>query len=183
MTLFPVLFLPFSRIFYLCTQLEKGMKKKVLFVCSGNICRSPAAEGVFTKLVEENGYSDYFHIDSAGIGGWHSGEKADPRMRKHAGKRNYHLTSIARKFDPGTDFDRFDLIIAMDDENLHDLKIRARNKEDKAKIVKMTTFSEKFSYNIIPDPYYGGEEGFELVLDLLEDACNGLFKKLTGEIS
>jgi len=157
------------------------MKKKVLFVCSGNICRSPAAEAVLKAIVEDNGYKDYFEIDSAGTGGWHAGEKADPRMRSHAWKRNYNLTSMARKFDPGADFDRFDLIIAMDDENLHDLKTKARNAGDKAKIFMMTAFRDKYNYNIIPDPYYGGEEGFELVLDLLEDACSVLFKKLSGE--
>ena len=159
------------------------MKKKVLFVCSGNICISPAAEAIFTKIVEDNGSGALFEIDSAGIGGWHAGEPADLRMRKHGRKRNYQITSIARKFNPGTDFDRFDLIIAMDDENLHDLKVRARHSGDKAKITRMTSFRNKFNYDIIPDPYYGGEEGFELVLDLLEDACDVLYRKLIKEFN
>ncbi len=159
------------------------MKKKVLFVCAGNICRSPAAEAVFTKMVEENGYSAFFDIDSAGTGGWHSGEQADPRMRRHARKRDYPITSIARKFNPSSDFDRFDLIVVMDDENMHDLKVKARNASDKAKIVKMTAFRNKYHYHAIPDPYYGGDEGFELVLDLLEDSCAVLLKKMMEEIS
>jgi protein-tyrosine phosphatase len=133
-------------------------------------------------MVEENGFSELFEIDSAGTGGWHSGEQADPRMRKHAGKRNINIISIARKFNPDTDFDRFDLIIAMDDENMHDLRTRARNASDKAKIVKMTAFRDKYNYQHIPDPYYGGDDGFELVLDLLEDSCSVLLKKLTQDI-
>jgi protein-tyrosine phosphatase len=159
------------------------MKKKVLFVCMGNICRSPSAEAVFTKLVKDNGYADFFEVDSAGIGGWYVGEKADPRMRKHAAKRNYNLTSLARKFDPSVDFDHFDMIIGMDDENIYDLKMKARNTKDTSRIYKMTAFRKAFMYNSIPDPYYGGDEGFELVLDLLEDACEGLFEKLTGELN
>jgi protein-tyrosine phosphatase len=157
------------------------MKKKVLFVCMGNICRSPSAEAVFKKIVENNGFSDHFEIDSAGTGGWHAGEQADPRMRKHALKRDFNLTSIARKFDPYTDFDHFDMIIGMDDENINDLKLKARNTRDKSKIYKMTDFRKVFKYNSIPDPYYGGDDGFELVLDLLEDACEGLFQKLVRE--
>jgi protein-tyrosine phosphatase len=123
------------------------MKKKVLFICMGNICRSPSAEAIFKKIVENNGYSDHFEIDSAGIGGWHAGELADPRMRSHAVKRNYNLTSVARKFDNLTDFDHFDIIIGMDDENIYDLKLLARNTEDKSKIYKMTAFRKAFKYN------------------------------------
>jgi protein-tyrosine phosphatase len=156
---------------------------RVLFVCSGNICRSPAAEAIFSKIVNDNGYVDSFEIDSAGIGGWYAGEPADIRMRKHARKRNYNLTSIARKFDPRTDFDQFDFIIGMDDENISDLRRMARNGEDKGKIFRMTDFRKMFNYHSVPDPYYGGEDGFELVLDLLEDAGLGLFQKLIKEFN
>jgi protein-tyrosine phosphatase len=157
------------------------MKRKVLFVCLGNICRSPSAEAIFTRIVGDNGYAHSFEIDSAGIGGWHAGEPADPRMSKHAAKRGYDLTSLARKFDPRKDFDHFDMIIGMDDENISDLKMKVRNSKDASRIYKMTDFSKTFRYNAIPDPYYGGDDGFELVLDLLEDACEGLFQKLVRD--
>lgn len=153
-------------------------KKKVLFVCMGNICRSPSAEAVFTGLVKKEGLNGRFEIDSAGTGGWHAGEPADKRMQKHAGERGYNLTSIARKFDADVDFDHFDLIVAMDDENVQSLKNMARNEDDLKKIAKMTDFSKEWSYDEVPDPYYGGEDGFELVLDLLEDSCAGLLEKL-----
>ncbi len=153
-------------------------KKKILFVCLGNICRSPSAEAVFTGLVKKEGLNDQFEIDSAGTGGWHVGEPADRRMQKHAVKRGYDLTSISRKFDPETDFDRFDLIIGMDDENIHSLKSMARNREDLDKIHKMTDFRKEWDYLEVPDPYYGGDDGFELVLDLLEDSCGGLLEKV-----
>lgn len=153
------------------------MKTKVLFVCLGNICRSPSAEAVFKTLVEQRGETDKFFIDSAGTAAYHAGERADARMRNHAKKRGIELTSIARKFIP-EDFDRFDYIIAMDQENLHDLKQQARNNADLKKLYMMTDFSKKFNYNHIPDPYYGGEAGFELVLDLLEDASEGFYGSL-----
>ncbi len=152
-------------------------KKKILFVCLGNICRSPSAEAVFTAVVEKEGLSKNFEIDSAGTGGWHVGRPADKRMQKHASKRGYNLTSIARQFNPESDFDHFDMIIAMDDENVLSLKSMARGENDLKKIHKMTDFSKEWNYQEVPDPYYGGEEGFELVLDLLEDATKGLLEK------
>ena len=157
------------------------MKKRVLFVCLGNICRSPSAEAVFTAVVESRGLAANYEIDSAGTGAWHAGQPADARMKKHAHKRGYDLTSIARQFDPAEDFDRFDYIIGMDNENVKNLKAMARNESDLAKIRNMTDYSRIFSYNSVPDPYYGGEEGFELVLDLLEDACEGLLQKTEKE--
>ncbi|MDD4227735.1 MAG: low molecular weight protein-tyrosine-phosphatase [Mariniphaga sp.] len=153
-------------------------KKKILFVCMGNICRSPSAEAVFKSTAQREGLSDQFEIDSAGTGAWHVGEKADMRMQKHAIKRGYSLTSISRQFNPETDFDAFDIIIGMDNQNIEDLKKLARNEDDLDKICKMTDFSKEWSYDNVPDPYYGGEDGFELVLDLLEDASTGLLEKL-----
>lgn len=153
-------------------------KKKVLFVCMGNICRSPGAEGVFTKMVNNHGLTAQYEIDSAGTAGYHAGEAADKRMQKHAAKRGYNLTSISRKFNPARDFDYFDMIIAMDDQNVQSLKKVARNQTDLTKISKMTDYRKIWSYEEIPDPYYGGDEGFELVLDLLEDSCEGLLEKL-----
>ena len=155
------------------------MKKRILFVCSGNICRSPSAEAVFKAKVENEGLYTLFDIDSAGTGPWHVGEPADSRMKRHAKKRGYTLTSLARQFKPEKDFDRFDFIIAMDDENVEDLKAVARDEKDLAKISKMTDYSKAYSYNIVPDPYYGGDEGFELVLDLLEDASEGLLEAVS----
>ena len=156
-------------------------KKKILFVCLGNICRSPSAEAVFKGLVENRGLAQEFEVDSAGTSGWHAGEPADRRMQSHAVKRAYDLTSISRKFEPEFDFDHFDMIVAMDDSNLHNLKRMARNANDLQKLYKMTDFGQKYNYSEVPDPYYGGAEGFELVLDLLEEASEGLLKKINGE--
>ena len=154
------------------------MKKKILFVCLGNICRSPSAEAVFRGFVENNGLDNEFEIDSAGTSAWHAGEKADARMRRHASKRGYKLTSLSRKFNPETDFDYFDIIIAMDNDNMYDLKNMVRRKEDEKKLFLMTDFSKEYDYDYVPDPYYGGDQGFELVIDLLEDASSGLLKHL-----
>jgi protein-tyrosine phosphatase len=100
-------------------------------------------------------------------------------MRKHAAIRNYKLESIARQFDPEKDFDAFDLIIGMDAQNETDLKQLAKNKTDLKKIKRMTSYCNRYSdHHSVPDPYYGGDEGFEKVLDILEDACEGLLKKL-----
>lgn len=155
--------------------------KKILFVCIGNICRSPSAEAVFKGIVRNTGTDEKYFIDSAGISDWHVGETADKRMQKHAIKRGYSLDSISRQFDPETDFDSFDMIIGMDDKNTEDLKSLARNSTDLGKIHKMTDFSIEWSYDEIPDPYYGGYEGFELVLDLLEDSCKGLFEYIQSK--
>ena len=154
------------------------MKKKVLFVCLGNICRSPRAEAVFRSLVEKEGLSEDFEIDSAGISGWHEGEPADQRMQKYAGKRGYRLTSVSRPVNPETDFEEFDCIVAMDNENLKELRRMAPDTRHLKKLHLMTDFNRHLYYDGVPDPYSGGDEGFDLVLDLLEDAGEGLLASL-----
>lgn len=158
------------------------MKKSLLFVCLGNICRSPSAEAVMKALVVKEGLEKEFFIDSAGTSGWHTGDEADARMKSHARRRGIELTSISRKFYPDSDFEEFDMIIGMDDQNIRDLRLVASNKEERSKIYKMTDFCLRFDYvDSVPDPYYGGDQGFELVLDILEDACESLLKKLMAE--
>lgn len=155
-------------------------KYKVLFVCLGNICRSPSAEAVMKKLVKDAGMEKSIFIDSAGIMGYHEGEQADARMRSHAARRGYVLDSISRPVQT-QDFYDFDLIIGMDDRNIDDLKSKAPDLESVAKIHQMTDYSRNKLYDHVPDPYYGGATGFELVLDLLEDACGGLLETLTKD--
>jgi Protein-tyrosine-phosphatase len=150
-------------------------KTKILFVCMGNICRSPAAEGIMKAKLKEKGLENKYYIDSAGIYGYHEGELPDPRMRKHAEPRGYILTSRSRpvKYD---DFFDFDLIVGMDDSNISDLKRKAPDELSRQKIRRMTNFCRNFSDDHVPDPYYGGASGFEKVLDLLEDACEGIIE-------
>ena len=154
------------------------MKKRVLFVCLGNICRSPAAEGVFRTYVEREGLADEIECASAGTSPYHIGEPADHRMQMHAEKRGYELDSISRAFNSKTDFDNFDFINGMDDQNVWDLRAKARNDKDRKKIYKITDFAVDMDYDSVPDPYYGGATGFELALDILEDACDGLLQQL-----
>jgi len=157
-------------------------KTEVLFVCLGNICRSPGAEAVFQSMVEKEGLSSVISCDSAGIIGVHEGGPADSRMQKHANLRGYNLLSIARKFNPLTDFDRFDFIIGMDEDNISDLQRMTRSSKDSAKIYLMTDFCSSDKYIGVPDPYYGGSSGFELVLDLLEDGCENLLEHIKNSV-
>lgn len=157
----------------------KSGKKSLLFVCLGNICRSPAAESIMRYKLGQLGIGENdVIIDSAGIGSWHEGQLPDRRMRSHGADRGYDISSRARQVRQ-SDFDRFDLIIGMDHENVADLKALARKPEDMEKIVCMAGFlTSHKGYDTVPDPYYGGDRGFELVLDLIEDACDGIIKKL-----
>lgn len=155
----------------------------LLFICLGNICRSPAAEGIMKQLVERRGLSHRFYIDSAGIGRWHIGQLPDSRMRKHGARRGYQFDSRARVFTV-SDFDLFDMIIVMDDENYEDIIYRARTDEDEVKVHRMTEYLQKYKqWKSVPDPYYEGPDGFELVLDLLEDGCQGLLDVCLGKKS
>ena len=150
---------------------------QLLFVCTGNICRSPAAEGIMQTLVQRQGLESLIHCDSAGTSGYHVGDRADERMRYHAKLRGYELLSLSRQFHP-EDFEKFDLILVMDQRNLKSLIALDPKLQYRSKIHNMTDFCESFSIKEVPDPYYGGDAGFEQVLDLLEDACTGLLKHL-----
>ena len=159
------------------------MTQKLLFVCLGNICRSPAAEGVFLHLLEARGLSNQFLVDSAGTGGWHVGNPADRRMRAAAERRGIHIPSRARQIELA-DFGNFDRILTMDDDNLQAVRSLAGElgaRSDLALVEPMTSHCRRFSDKEVPDPYYGGEQGFEHVLDLLEDACSGLLETLTRD--
>ena len=151
--------------------------KKILFVCLGNICRSPGAEAIMKALVYREGKEKEFFIDSAGLYGGHAGALPDERMRRHAAKRGYELNSRARTFYPSADFAEFDLIVGMDDQNITEFRRLAVNATEIAIIFRMIDFCQRSTfYNSVPDPYYEGPEGFEIVLDLLEDAVEGLFR-------
>ena len=159
-------------------SLKNKEKIRILFVCLGNICRSSSAEGVMKHLLQRAGCSEEFEIDSAGILSYHQGELPDSRMRAHAIRRGYELTHRSRPVRT-EDFFHFDLIIGMDDRNIEDLKERAPSVEAERKIHRMTEFCTRYTEaDYVPDPYYGGAEGFEYVLDLLEDACAGLLEQL-----
>lgn len=149
-------------------------KYKVLFVCLGNICRSPAAQGIFEHVVRENGMQDRIEADSAGTYSGHRGELPDRRMRTAALYRGFALTHKARSVS-SLDFLDFDMIVAMDDQNYEDLMRLAPSVEATHKIKRMASFLKQRQMSYIPDPYYMGAEGFSLVLDLLEDGCRNLF--------
>ncbi len=152
--------------------------KRILFVCLGNICRSPAANGVMQAIVDAGGDSARWVIDSAGTGNYHTGDLPDHRMRVHARRRGYDLTHRARQVRE-SDFDDFDLIIPMDASNERTLRRIAPTPEAEEKIVPMAQWIDLSSrYDHVPDPYYEGAEGFELVLDMLENGCDNLYNDL-----
>lgn len=152
------------------------MKKSLLFVCLGNICRSPAADGVMRQKAAQAGLD--LTIDSAGIGGWHIGQLPDSRMRQCGRKRGYDLSHHARQIRTA-DFTDFDIIFGMDAQNMADLRDMAPTPEAKAKIRLMADYLvEHKGQKSIPDPYYGDERDFELALDLVEDAVDGIINQL-----
>lgn len=150
---------------------EENRPLGILFVCLGNICRSPAAEGVMLSMAAEAGMSKDIKVDSAGFYGGHRGDLPDPRMRKAASARGLNLTHRSRTVKP-SDFEDFDIIVGMDDNNIDSLHRAAPTVEDEAKIVRMSDFAVNHPHaDSVPDPYWEGAEGFEIVLDLLEDSC------------
>ncbi|MBQ6881144.1 MAG: low molecular weight phosphotyrosine protein phosphatase [Alistipes sp.] len=156
------------------------MKQRVLFVCLGNICRSPAAEEIFRQQVVRAGLQEQFTIDSAGTYGGHAGELADPRMRTAAASRGYFLIHRSRQIRM-EDFERFDRIVVMDDYNYEAVHRLAPSREAGRKIYRMREFFGQTHYTYVPDPYYEGREGFFLVLDLLEEACACLLADMTAD--
>ena len=153
---------------------------RVLFVCMGNICRSPTAEGVMRALLRDEGLEDAIELDSAGTGGWHAGEPPDARATEVAGRRGIRLAGAARQVTP-EDFERFDLLVAMDRENLAELLVLAPDEEAAEKVRLLREFdpaSRDAADLDVPDPYYGGPHGFERVLDLVTAACRGLLAEL-----
>jgi protein-tyrosine phosphatase len=157
------------------------MALRVLFVCLGNICRSPAAEGVFRHLVDEAGLSAQLVIDSAGTGSWHIGEQADARMREVAGRRGISLGSLARQVTPA-DFEQYDLILAMDGANLKHLRRMAPPaRQDRIRLFR--DFDPDQPGADVPDPYYGGEDGFTEVLDIVTRTSKRLLESLQSRLS
>ena len=150
---------------------------KVLFVCMGNICRSPTAEGVFRKLAGERGLSGQLEIDSAGTHGFHTGHPADPRSVEHAARRGYDLSRLRAREVVPADFERFDLVIAMDESNIDQLKAFCPNHLSR-KIALLLDYAPAGKYREVPDPYQGKAKDFELVLDLIEQGCQGLVDHL-----
>lgn len=146
---------------------------RVLFVCTGNICRSPTAEGVARHFIATGGYGDHIEVDSAGTSGYHAGEAPDPRTQKAAQRRGYDLSRLrARKLE-ALDFQRFDLVLAMDRGHL-DIMRRACPPPYQGRLALFMDYARHSEYDEVPDPYYGGPRGFDAVLDMCEDAVEGL---------
>lgn len=157
---------------------ESKNKYKILFVCLGNICRSPTAESVLKKIVQEKGQDDFFHIESAGTGHYHIGERPDPRTLRHGEKRGLIFDSFAQQFNPQLHFEYFDYILCMDDNNFKNILQLDPEKKYHSKVFPMMHFASQTSYSFVPDPYHGNSKDFELVIDLLEEACLNFFLKI-----
>jgi len=151
------------------------MTINVVFVCLGNICRSPTADGVFQKLVSDAGLDAHIKVDSAGTAGWHQGRTPDARTVAAAKTRGYDLSVLRARQVLKNDFSSFDYILAMDSENLHNLHALKPN-DFSGHLGLFLEFGEQKKYNEVPDPYHGDHKDFELVLDLVEDASLGLLQ-------
>lgn len=154
----------------------------VLFVCLGNICRSPTAHGVFETMVAAQGLAEKITVDSCGTGDWHIGHTPDQRASAEAGQRGYDLSHLrARQVTPA-DFDRFDFILAMDKQNLADLQVMSPS-HFSGELALFLSFAEGDVPLEVPDPYYGGDDGFATVLNLVESASAGLLKEIGGDVA
>jgi protein-tyrosine phosphatase len=162
--------------------MEKG-KIRILFICLGNICRSPAAQAVMQAKVDRAGLTARFEIDSAGIGAWHVGQLPDRRMRRAGKARGYDIGHRARQFSAADDFKRFDGIYVMDAGNFNDVARMAASRSDRQKIRLLADYMTRHTQQSgIPDPYYGDEAGFGRTIELIEDACDGLLRALTEHL-
>jgi len=153
----------------------------VLFVCMGNICRSPTAHGVFQHKVNQHGLANQVQVDSAGTHNYHPGSPPDERSQVHALKRGYDLSDLSARQISDSDFENCDLILAMDWDNLALIQAECPP-EHQGKVRRVTEFCMKHESPVVPDPYYGGKDGFEHVLDLVEDACEGLIRHVQQRV-
>ena len=156
------------------------MSYKLLFVCLGNICRSPSAENIMNHLIKESSLDSHIICDSAGTSAYHIGSAPDRRMSAAAQKRGLKLVGQARKFR-ALDFEKFDLILAMDRSNYQDILYLDRVGKYQDKVQMMCSFARTYRDREVPDPYYGGQDGFNYVIDLLFDCCSGLLDYLVKE--
>ena len=163
-------------------QAAEMKKFSVLFVCTGNICRSPTADGVLRRMLQQHQLEALVEVDSAGTLDYHSGEAPDPRAQLHAGRRGYDLSFLRARPVNEQDFHRYDLILATDRSHLAILDRRCPL-EHKHKLRLFLEFARNVVGMEVPDPYYGGEEGFEHVLDLIEDACRGLLEHVRPQLA
>jgi len=157
------------------------MKKRVLFVCLGNICRSPTADAVFRTLVKQAGLTDRIEVDSAGTGDWHIGHAPDERARQAAESRGYSMEGLRARQVTSQDFERFDAILAMDRANLIDLR-KLSPPDYHHKIRLFMDYASEYGVREVPDPYYGGDEGFYHVLELVESASQHLIEELKEQL-
>ncbi len=158
------------------------MPIKVLFVCLGNICRSPTAQGIFQQKVKEAELDNDIYIESAGTGSWHIGKEPDSRTLAAGQKRGYDFSELRARQVGKQDFEKFDYVLAMDNVNLRDLRQMAPS-DFTGRLDLFLNFGSRSDYTEVPDPYYGGDQGFDLVLDLVEDAAEGLLAQLEQDLA
>lgn len=158
-------------------EITKENPYKLVFVCLGNICRSPTAEGIFIHKVKEAGLESYFYIDSAGTAAYHTGEGADRRSQETANAHGVHLPSIARRFEYA-DLEEFDLILAMDSSNLTNINQLDRRERFTDKVKLLREFDPEPGNKEVPDPYYGGQRGFENVFEMVDRSCQAILDEL-----
>lgn len=163
------------------SPITKENPYKLVFVCLGNICRSPTAEGLFINKVKEAGLESYFYIDSAGTAAYHIGEPANSKSQATANSHGVFLPSKARRFEYA-DFEEFDLILAMDSSNLSNINQLDRKGRFSSKVKLMREFDSNPEDKEVPDPYYGGQQGFENVYQILDRSCEALFNELKAQI-